>query len=265
MINILNVDDLSLLEFCVNTTTLPTDIKLPLFRDQLHSFHSRSELYEHSFQAYSAFITYSVLMNALELNKNILSYEHYYYNVLNGYMTKTGNKVNSKVIAKLWLSLIKVYEDLLDISQKDIISSSMFDKRFKPISIHTDTTYRLSLLTQIPVVLRHVDDYNIFIVFIPKSKNPLTNRLVLEIIQSSNIGDKVVVYSLPLDNSSIEKNTISIEKHIKQFAELHNLSKLVLPIANINNCIRCPLTHCKYNDYRTSLPINQSNFTKVKI
>ena len=119
-----HIDEYLISSFCINTikASNKTLDKFVLFNKNLNSFHDDGTIYEQSFEDYSNYLIYQIVKDSLLMNKNILEYESYLYNVLTSFSAeKLNKKVNAKNIARVWHNLLSVMSFIMDQSSLESV------------------------------------------------------------------------------------------------------------------------------------------------
>lgn len=267
--NMYHIDDIVLSDFCPNTNKFLSNEKYLNFKKYLHTFHPISELYEYSITSFSSFIIYSILMNSLELNKNILTYEKYFYNVINNFSRKSNNPITTSNIAKYWSLLLQVYDQLISITtseySKEVI---VLRKVCKPLKFINLTPVNQNFYWEIPVQIINTDNtiHNIVILPYLSDQNILSNSVVLNTIDLYPSSQTLSVVQLMLDKVMLNFHTINLTDYLfKNIKEYNKNFYIDYSKANLNQCIICPANPCD-NKLMFSLtaPIH-NNVRKIKM
>ena len=265
-----HIDDIVLSSFCPNTNKVDKKEKYQIFKDHLHSFHPIQELYEGSFNNYAAYIIYTVLLNSFELNKNILTYEQYFYNVLTGFSEYTGNKSSANTIAKYWTSLVTAYENLLsEVSKPDVKEIRVLQR------VHSSTKYincdqvNNNFYWDIPVQIVTVDGLirNILILPYKNNLNLFSNFLVINTLRNFYPKGSLSVLQISLDTINIKFGNITVTdsmmRNVTQF-----VSKFYVDFStsNLYNCPVCPLSPCSVEQmFKVVQPTTVQRIKKIKL
>lgn len=263
------IDDIVLSNFCANSNKLNKSDKYVAFKKYLHSFHPISEIYEGSLSNYAAYIINSILLNSLELNKNILTYEQYFYNVINGFSLQSGYKISSISIAKYWSNLVQVYDELIsEISRNDVKEVRVLQKAINPVRYINFSVVNNSYYWDIPVQLVMTDDTlkNILIIPHHPDLSILSNLLVLNTINRFP-KDALTVLQISLDSINIKlinmNLTDNLRRTVYQYFEKFYID---FSTANITNCSICPVRPCTYEQmFKVVQPTTVHKMKKIKL
>lgn len=247
--NFFHVDDQVLNLFCPNSNQLVSKEKYIAFKKQLSSFHNIEEIYKGSYTNYLMYISKSVLSNALEENKNILSYEHYFYDVCAGYIKKNKLRISPKNIATAWVTLVNVFNSLLTLSSNSK-NTQIFQDIYLPVKHLNSSVPPSSYFITIPILNITITDKVEPVLFIPYyNTNIYSNLMVLSTIKYyESVIDTLHVLLFDMDNGRLRYESLSITDYIKSNTT-KLLDKLVIDFtkSNISNCIVCPIKNCNTN------------------
>lgn len=244
---IYHVDDIVLSNFCPNTFKVDSKDRYQSFKKMLHTFHKIPKMYEDTLESYSAYIAYAILMNSLELNKNILSYETYFFNVLTGFASarKQRRGISTKV-AKLWGELVVVYEKLLHLTQTRA-------KEVETLTQELGTTHFINCKQvpnnyywDVPIKVLDVDNHVTRVLILPSTKkqNIYSNYTVLSTIAKYPNQDLIVI-RLFLDDLKYEVQLLNITAPLVRWSTqaMENLFT-DYEKASLSNCTICPVAPC---------------------
>lgn len=263
-----HVDDFALNLFCPNTNQLSYPNKYITYFKMLHSFHGIEEVYTQSLNRYSMYVCYSILMNSLELDKNILSYENYFYDICNGFIKRNNLNLNMNYIASIWVNLVKIFNLILNLSQtsKSIKSLQKIYIPFKNLNSNVDPS---SYFITIPIVITNLDNTESPILFIPYNATSIySNLLVLSSIKYYTNTPAIHLILFDMETNKITYQLLSISSltrnHVISLLDKHvvDFSK-----SNIMNCLICPINPCKPRViFQNVLPIKyQKKIKTVKL
>lgn len=247
MKQIFNIDEFVLTSFCVNTNKAfnSANNKFVLFKDLLHTFHDMEEIYEGSFFSYSAFITYSVISDSLIKNKNILSYEQYVYNVLDGYHTeKCKVKANPKDLAKIWTNIVFIFDKILGLSSNPEYSHIQpFVDLYTTFNHINSSPVQNNYTMSVPLVFEKDNSFDVLLI-VPKL-NSIYYNICLAFLFKYFKNTLNHIYVFEIDTKSISYNyydivvdSIYLNKMRKHTELLHIDSAKV----SFTHCGFCPLT-----------------------
>ena len=265
-----HIDDIVLSSFCPNTNRVEKKEKFLIFREHLHSFHPQAELYENSASEYVGYIVYSILLNSLELNKNILTYEQYFYNVLSGFSEQTGHKISSSNIAKSWNNLVMVYDQLLTLTTaSSVIGVRVLQKAHSTLRYINHKDVNHNFYWDIPVQIFHTDGSIKTILILPvrSQTNLFSNFLVLNTIRTFYQKGSLYVLQIFLDKLDLKLSSVNVTKTVEQYAEQFLYKFYVdFSTANIHNCTICPLVSCSLEQmFKVVQPTTAQKLKKIKL
>lgn len=266
--NMYHIDDIVLSNYCPNTNKIPANERYVKFKTSLHSFHRISNIYDKNVNSFAAHICNSVLLNSLELNKNILSYENYFYNVITGFSRKKAQPISSIQIAQYWTSLIKVYESILSIvSKEDVLEVKTLLRGVGKTKFINITPVNNNYYWEIPVQIVKTDFslHNILIIPIISSQSIYSNLNVLNTIAAYPNASSLSVIQISLEKPSIVLNNIALTPSIKRYSTSFIESFYIdFSYANLTNCLSCPIAPCTIQQmFGVTVP-NVKNIKKNK-
>lgn len=246
--NMYHVDDIVLFNYCPNTNKLPTSEKYIKFKSYLHSFHRISNIYDRNINNFAAHICNSILLNSFELNKNILSYENYFYNIILGFSRKKAQPITSAQIAQYWTSLIKIYESLLSItSNQDVLEVKTLLKGVSKTKFINITPVNNNYYWEIPVQIVKTDFslHNILIIPTTSSQSIYSNLNVLNTIAAYPNASSLSIVQISLEKPSITLNNITLNSTIRKFSnDFIDSFYIDFSHASLTNCYSCPIAPC---------------------
>lgn len=267
-----HIDEFNISNFCINTVKAfnQQQNKFILFNNLLHSFHDIEEIYEDTFTSYSAFISYSVIKASLIKDKNILSYESYVYNVLDGfYFQKYNKKIDPKDLAKVWTNIVFIFNKIIELSANPNYNSITNFLDIYSTFKHINTTNKQpsgSYSYSIPLLFEKENNYDVFII-VPKLKNNYYNILIPYLINYfKNKLDNIFILELDLNTLNYSFNTITITNTLLNSYRKY-LDTLYIDFNKINyqNCSYCSLTCNKTELLNTRYIVSPFNAKNRKI
>lgn len=240
-----HLDDYVLNLFCPNTNQVNTIEKYALFINQLHSFHKIESLYDKTFNTYSLYIAYIIFMNSLELNKNILTYESYFYSVCSGYISNNNLKITTDKIAKLWVNLVTIFNSLLAFTSK-AKSVDLFTECYAPIKSLNSSVKSSSFFWSVPLILNEISETLTPVIFIPFNGTSLYSNM--QFLNTINYFNCKVIHVVLFDmtNYNIKLETLLITpKLLNSVKTLLNKFVVDYEKSNLINCTVCPIKFCK--------------------
>lgn len=267
--NMYRLDDIVLAQFCPNTFKLGSIEKYRQFSKQLHTFHNDSLIYESSGTLYTAFIINSVLLNSIELNKNILSYENYFFNVLTGFSEATTKKITTANIARAWANLLEVYNQILRLTLHENV------KEVKTLlKVHECTRFincdkiNNNYYWEIPIQILYIDGTirNLLIIPFQENTSILSNSAVLNTLNSFP-SHNLTIIKIHLNAFKIEFMNLGLNSTILKFASDYiDKNYVSFSSANLHNCIICPLVSCTTEQmFKVVQPSLKKKLTKIKV
>lgn len=265
-----HIDDVVLSSFCPNTNKVNKKDKYIIFKDYLHSFHNIPELYESSANNYAAYIIYSILLNSLELNKNILSYEHYFYNVMTGFSEQTGNKITSSNIAKYWNLLVGVYDELLvEVSKPNVKEVLVIQKKLSTTKFINIDRVNNSYYWDIPVQIIYDNGSvrNILIIPFNNNLNIFSNFLVLNTINQYRNNGYLSIIQVYMDTINLKFNNIALTDSILRYIDKFIKDFYIdFSTSNLANCSVCPVAPCSVEHmFKVVQPTTVQRIKKIKL
>lgn len=246
--NMYHIDDIVLSKYCPNTNKIPSNEKYFKFRTYLHSFHRLSNIYDRNINYYAAYVCNSILLNSFELNKNILTYEQYFYNVVTGFSRNKAQAITTTQIAQYWTSLVKVYESILNVtSAQDVLDVKTLLRPVSKAKFINLTPVNNNFYWDIPVQIVKTDltIHNILIVPITSSQSIYANLNVLNTIAAYPNASNLSVIQISLERPSIVFNSLTlnstVRRHAREFIETFYVD---FSHANLTNCYSCPISPC---------------------
>lgn len=252
MKTVYNLDEYNISNFCINTIKAfnKHNNKFILFKELLHTFHDTEEIYEHSFEAYVAFISNSVIKDSLIKNKNILTYEQYVFNVLSGfYKSKNDKNIDTKILAKVWNNIVFIFNKILEISSnpnyKQIHNYTSLYSTFKHIN---SKTYNNTYTYTVPLLFEKENSFDAFII-VPRIKDNSFNIVLTFLLNYfKNKLDNIFIIDLSLTTVNYSFNTLVVNNVIlNQYRSLFESLYIDFNKVNFQNCGVCSLS-CNKNE-----------------
>lgn len=252
MKTIYNLDEYNISNFCINTLKAfnKHNNKFLLFKELLHTFHDNEEIYEHSFEAYASFISYSVIKDSLVKDKNILTYEQYVFNVLSGfYQSKNNKSIDTKVLAKVWNNIVFIFNKILEISSnssyRQIHNFIPLYSTFKHIN---SKVYNNSYKYVVPLLFEKENSFDVFII-VPRIKDNSYNiALTFLLNYFKNKVDNIFILDFSLTSISYSFNTLVVNNVIlNQYRSLFDSLYIDFNKVSFQNCGVCHLS-CNKNE-----------------
>lgn len=242
-----HIDEFNINSFCPHTLKIvgKEQNKFLLFKKLLNVFHKNESIYEESVTEYTSFIMYSVIIDALKNDKNILTYESYLYNVLKGFSTNlNGVPIHSRVLAKIWTNLINIFSILTELSKNPAIKNISINKEilFNLKHINVDKMNN-NYYMEIPIVLEYEDKVDIILILPSYDKNIYSNIAVHSSINyfGKHLND-VHLIELSMNKFSYEYSSIKMNHRLlQQFNSFKDSLYIDFNKINIHNCNQCPL------------------------
>ena len=252
MKTVYNLDEYNISNFCVNTLKAfnKHNNKFLLFKELLHTFHDNEEIYEHSFESYASFISYSVIKDSLTRDKNILTYEQYVFNVLSGfYQSKNNKRIDTKILAKVWNNIVFIFNKILEISSdskyKQIHNFIPLHVTFKHINSKTyNNTYKYI----VPLLFEKEDSFDILII-VPRIKDNSYNiALTFLLNHFKNKVGKIYIVDFSLTSIDYSFNTLFVNNILlNQYRSLFDSLYIDFNKVSFQSCGVCPLS-CNKNE-----------------
>ncbi|AND75231.1 hypothetical protein FDH01_gp070 [Acinetobacter phage vB_AbaM_ME3] len=266
--NMYHIDDIVLSNYCPNTNKIPTNERYVKFKTSLHSFHRISNIYDKNINSFAAYICNSILLNSLELNKNILSYENYFYNVITGFSRKKAQAITSIQIAHYWTSLVKVYESLLSIVRsEEVLEVKTLLRGVGKTKFINITPVNNNYYWEIPVQIVKTDFslHNILIIPITSHQSIYSNLNVLNTIAAYPNASSLSVIQISLEKPSIILNSINLSTSVRRYAtDFIESFYIDFSHANLTNCPSCPISPCTIHQMFGVVVPNVKNTKKNK-
>lgn len=261
------VDDLVLLSYCPNTSKVSKKEKFVLFKDHLHTIQPYLEIYENDLNSYVCFIFNSIIRNALELKKNILLYEQYFFNSISGYISKFSLKNQTAHIARYWTELLNVYNQILsEINADNVKTVEFFKINIKQIRYINYSQVNNNYYYEIPIHITTIDDQIINIIIIPNFSNIYSNLLVLNLIKDYPIKNSLRVITLDLKSSKILYQNIQINNKVISYVNNYFEKYYIdFNITNITQCCICPLSCTLDEMHYVVQPTTSQKIRKIKL
>lgn len=266
--NRFHLDEYNITNYCPNTLkAFNKDVnKFVLFKDKLDFFHNIEEIYENNLNDFISFISYSILNNCIKTNKNINKLEQYFYNVISSFGKVKEFKIETKLIAKCWVSLVSCFKIILDLSSDPLIKSIEIDKRHFVQMNHINVCSKNnnSYYFNIPLIF-HYKDYVDVLVITPDSIIPFQLRTVyktlikyyknnLKNIHVIKIKSESKYFILNVNNTIVSLVNKQVDKEYIDFNKI-----------NTYNCVICPLK-CTFQElYQIRYDLIPFNLNKKKI
>lgn len=252
MKTVYKLDEYNISSFCINSLKAfnKHNNKFLLFKELLHTFHDNEEIYEYSFEAYSSFISYSVIKDSLIKNKNILTYEQYVFNVLSGfYQSKNNKSIDTKILAKIWTNIVFIFNTVLNIS-----SNSEYNQIHNFISLYSSfkhlnsKVYNNTYEYTVPLLFEKENSYDAFII-VPRIKDNSYNLVITFLLNYfKNKLDNIYILDFSLTSINYSFNTIVINNVIlNQYRSFSESLYIDFNKVNFQNCGFCPLS-CNKNE-----------------
>ena len=245
---VFKLDEFILYNFCINTTKAFNTVtdKFVLFKKHLQTFHPREELYEGSLEEFSSFITYSVIMDSLTSDKNILTYESYVYNVITGFSKEVLKQTASAtILARIWNNLIYIFNYLINLSKNPHLKKIHFNFDLYQTYTHINSSpVKATYTLKLPILLEFENSFEVVLI-IPKTKASLYSNISLEYVVNYFKNKLTNIHIIGLDMLKIgyEEVTIPVTDNlIKEFSRVHQTNYIDFNRINIHNCNICPLT-----------------------
>ena len=263
-----HLDEYNITNYCINTLKAfnNDNNKFILFKDKLELFHNKEELYEDNVSDFIGYISYSILMNCITNNKNIESIESYFYDVIKNFCSVKEIKFNAAFVARSWVSLVKSYSLIIELSSNPNVKQIELNKLFFTSKKHINVPKKQnnSYYFHIPIVFNSEDSLDVLIL-LPKMKINIQHRLIYKTLievfgtKLKNIHvfeiSKTVDYSvLPINNSIV--NLVN-KQNKKEYIDFNKV--------NTYNCTNCPLS-CNFSEvYKTRYDLMPFNIRKKTI
>lgn len=246
--NRFHLDEFNISSFCPNTLKALNNKtnKFKLFKNHLHTFHNNEEFYEDDLNSYLAFITYSILIKCLKENKNLASFETYFFNIIEGYCKVNTIVFNINSIAKYWINISTVYQSILKVVSNDLIKNIIINEMFFTSFKHINVSKKMldNYYFNIPIILEFEDKIDALIIIPNTGQNIYSNLLVLSVINYfNNKINNLFIINIDINKFKVEMislniSTILLSKCFKIIETLYIDFKKV----NIFNCNICPLS-----------------------
>lgn len=242
-----NLDEFNISSFCINSMKAinKDNNKFILFKQVLQTFHDIEEIYEDTFYSYCAFITYSVIKDSLIKDKNILTYEAYVYNILDGfYSQKYNKKINTKEVAKVWTNIVFIFNTIIEKSSNpDYKAIQKFENLFTSFTHLNTKVSNSSYQYSVPLLFEKESGYDAFII-IPSLKNNYFNIVIPFLLKYfKNKIHNIFIIDLSLTSLSFNYTEIAINNVLLNSYRKY-LDTLFIDFNKINfqNCGICQLS-----------------------
>lgn len=269
-----HLDEFNISSFCPNTMKLNNrkNNKFVFFNNFLHSFHDNEAIYENQLSYYINYIVYSIYMDSLKLDKNILQYESYFFNVISGYATVKKVNISPSTIGRYWITIIENYDVLVNIFKKETIKNLDYFQDVIITMKHINVSkMNNNYYFKIPIVLNYVDSSKDVVLFLPHYGQSIYSNIVfLNTIKNIQNLSNVHVFSFNMKNFTIEYKEFKITKILKNNT-IKFLNNLYIDFSksNIFNCNICPASPCNYdiilNNIQPSPYNSQAKTNKIKL
>lgn len=266
--NMYKLDDVVLSSFCVNTNSIHSSDKFSIFNKYLNTIHNIEKLYTNSLEEYTMFVINAMLLNSLEINKNILEYEKYFYNVITGYASSNNISITPSTIAGIWVKIMDIYTRLITItscpSVKQVI---LFNKLIGKTRFINLNKVNINYTWDVPITIYYVDGTirNILILPFNKNHNIFSNFAVKSTIHSFPYSQKLSIIKLFRDSLDVQFLDVNLTHPLITYSKNYINSYYVdFSFANHSACNICPLVCNPDFLFKLSLPSNSHKKIKVK-
>lgn len=242
-----HIDEFLISSFCPNTVkAFNKELdKFVLFKSMLNSFHDDGDIYENSLEDYANYITYQIIKDALLLQKNILTYEAYLYNVLTSFSEeKLNKKINPKNIAKVWNNIVTIMARIVEVSSSENILEINYLPEIIVSKKHINVQKMNSNYFLKPLMVLFFKDGVEVINIIPSFKNHfifnINNQEIIKYFGKSL--KKIHIFELT-SKLSCEPSVLTISDNLlNKIKNLTELQYIDFKKINTNNCNNCPLS-----------------------
>lgn len=266
--NRFHLDEYNITNYCPNTLKAfnKENNKFILFKDKLDFFHSIEEIYETDLNDFVSFISYSILMNCIKNNKNINLLESYFYNVISSFSKVKEFKIETKTIAKYWISLITSYNTIINLSSNPSISSIDINKlHFISLKhINVSSKNNSNYYFNIPLVF-NFENYIDVVLILPDSNTPFQLKTIYKVL--------IKYYGNKLKNIHLIK--IKAETRYQVFNISNTMVSMVMKqfnkeyidfnLINVYNCLTCALKCSPQEIYQTRYEVIPFSSNKRRI
>ena len=239
---VFNVNDVCLASYCPLTLKVNTRHRYNKFIDMLDVFDTEELTYINSYLTYFPYILKSILYNAFETNKNILTYESYFFNVCHGYSRKNALDLSAALFSRYWSSFITQVKLIFDLQSGDFLGTNLFPE------IHTKSKFINCDPVNVPLKLDvlltnyYVESPNHHVLVVPKYKykSIYHNQLVMRMINNYP-KDSITVLELSLDDAIINVTTIHPSVNTINYINTHiENSYIDFKSIHFSHCSYCP-------------------------
>lgn len=263
---VFNVNDVCLASYCPLTIKDNTKDRYNKFINLLDTFDTEESTYINSYLTYFPYILKSILYNSFETNKNILTYESYFFNVCHGYSTNNELDLSTSLFSRYWSSFVTQVKLIFDLQSGDFLGTDTFPSIYTKTKFINCDPVNIPLKLDVLLTNYYVENPNHYVVVIPKYKykSIYNNQLVMRMI---NLFPKHNITVLELSLDEININITSIHPSINTLNYINNYitnSYIDFKSVHFSNCAYCPLKGtCSSKEMYSSLSTISSVATKA--
>lgn len=266
--NRFNLDEYNITNYCINTLKAVNNEnnKFILFKDKLELFHNIEELYENNVSDFISYISYCILINCITNNKNISSIESYFYDVIKNFCAAKEIKFNNTFVARSWVSLVKSYSFIIELSSNPNIKNIQLNELFFVALNHINVPNKQNnnYYFNIPIIFNYENSLDVLIL-LPKIKTNIQYRLIYRML--------IKLFKTKLKNihvfeigKVIEYTCLNINENIVNLVNKQNQKEYIdFNKINSHNCNSCYL-NCNFSEmYKFRYNLIPFNPKKKKI
>lgn len=263
-----NLDEYNITNYCINTLKAVNveSNKFILFKNKLELFHNIEELYEDNISDFISYISYSILINCITNNKNINLIESYFYDVIKNFCISKEIKFNNSFVARSWVSLVKNYSLIIELSSNPKIKKLQLNELFFVSLNHINVPHKQNnnYYFNIPIVFNYEDSLDVLIL-LPKIKTTIQYRLIYRML--------IKIFGIKLKNihlfeigKIIEYSNLNVNTSIVNLVNKQNQKEYIdFNKINSHNCNTCSLS-CNFSEmYKFRYNLIPFNLKKKKI
>lgn len=263
-----NLDEYNITNYCINTLKAVNveSNKFILFKNKLELFHNIEELYEDNISDFISYISYSILINCITNNKNINLIESYFYDVIKNFCISKEIKFNNAFVARSWVSLVKNYSLIIELSSNPKIKKLQLNELFFVSLNHINVPHKQNnnYYFNIPIVFNYEDSLDVLIL-LPKIKTTIQYRLIYRMLIKI-FGTKLKNIHLFEIGKIIEYSNLNVNTSIVNLVNKQNQKEYIdFNKINSHNCNTCSLS-CNFSEmYKFRYNLIPFNLKKKKI
>lgn len=265
------INDISLLSFCPLTLKDETINRYVPFTNILDSFDNNEQTYIDNYLYYFPYVLKSILFNSFELNKSILTYEDYFFNVCHGYNLKNNLKLPTSMFSKYWSAFIVEVNKIFDLQKDSFLGIEVFPIFHTKSKLVNCDSVNIPIQLEVLLTNYYAEENNHNVIVIPsfKHKNLISNQLVINML-TLNPKEKLSVLELYLDSPSISFTTIECNDYLlKTITNYKNNYYIDIKNIQFSKCFYCPIkdsctTTDKFKKLDTITTLDRFKINRIK-